>query len=248
MTERVTIRKPDDFINIVDILKDITSECVFVFNKENIKIMTFDSGLSCLSDIVLSKPYKKLALSESKSIGLNLKDFHNKLQLKSQDDVMVITFNEDDIRVKFTKPESSKSSVSFSMKMLNIDEVDVELDLDLSNNIKLNSKYFSKLINDIKRFGEDITLSGTKDTFSLKYEDEVEIKTSNDDDDILEIDINNDFNISFLLKFFTPIKKAEKITEEVILNMENNEMPLIIKYEKKNTKIHFIISPKTNDN
>ena len=248
MPERVTLRRPDDFITVVDILKDITDECVFTFNKNEIKVITFDSGLSCLSDIVLTKPYSKVALNEEKSIGLNLKDFYNKLKLKKEDDTMILTFNDNTINIKFQNPEKKKSSSSFKMKLLNIDEVDVELDLDFSNNISMSSSYFSKIINDIKRFGDEIILSGNKETVDFKSgEDDVCITCSDEDEEMNSIENETEFDISFLLKFFISIKKAEKITDNVLLNLEDSENPLIIKYDKKNTKIHFIVSPRIRD-
>jgi proliferating cell nuclear antigen PCNA len=244
MSCSATLRNPLDFIRIVDILKEISDECTITFKQTGISISMMDVSLNCLCNIDLKKPYKKIKLPEEINISVNLKDFYNKLQLYKDDDCMEIIFKEDFINVIFYKEDNKKSLSKFKLRLINIQQFDTEYECENENEIKMTSSEFSNIINTIKRFDDKITFSNKDNEILCVSADEgdVELNKTTSDEGYEEIDMNSKFNLTFFLKYFISIKKAEKICDEVVVKFEE-ENPIYILYKKKNTELSFVISP-----
>lgn len=241
------------FINIIDLLKDLVEDCLIIFNDDNIEIKTLDKNRVCLIDIYLNNIYDEYKLSDTKKITLNLSDFYTMLSCKGNNDKCKICFEQDYIKIIYTN-ENNKKGDKYKLKLLYNDENDLGSPEILKNvQLIINSKYFSSLCKKIKKFDESLR-------FYIK-DNEVMIKTGNND--IVELflekednklkkyiknpDMEEDINMKFLLSFFIYFSKADKFTDEVLINMDDSQSPIEISFNFDNSYINFYIPPQIEE-
>jgi hypothetical protein len=228
------------------ILKDLVDECKIKFTKEGFEIKMIDKSLICLLDISIKNCYERSNfLKEEINIILNISEFIKILECKEPDQNIKIIFTPEKMLIHFQRTE--KKSDKFKLSLLDENLIDDIPELNILYNDKfiLKSKEFSKLCNKIKKFDTKIVIK----TIS---ENNITIGSLNE---VIELNItptsieigNKELNVILLLKYINIFCRSDKFTNELKINVIDNNNPIMLEYIVMNYKdsyVKFVISPQ----
>jgi len=230
---------------IFQILKDLIDECKISFDNKGFKINTIDKYLVSLIDINIENCYKDYNFLDGKfDIIINIQEFIKILDCKENTQNIKFLFKEDYVEIYFYNSENDNLYDKFKLRYLDenlIQDSSHDNIFQFNNNIEMNSRYFSKLCNKIKKFDEKIIFE-IKDN-NLKF-------SSNNED----IEINNllesnydDIKMKFFLKHILIFCKTEKLCNDVKIFFNEENFPIQFLYKIDDSEIKYLITPSIED-
>lgn len=247
------VLKNNDFVKIVDLLKDLKEDCVFTFTKKSIKINTIDDAQINFIKISLEDVYSQCKLKREVSINVNLKSLHKILQCMEKDEICEIKFKEDFIQLIFKNLKNNGHS-KYKLKLLVNEDDEEELDdIEVEQNatLQMSSKYFTSLCKKIGKFDESILIECNEEENEVLVksgtEDSVELKVVLEEGKLNKLIIEEDLRIMLLLKYLIIFTKGEKFTDQVTINITDENSPLEIIYIFENSYIKFYSSSQDID-
>ena len=243
--------KDNTLFTLVDILKDLLEECIITFTKTSVKIKTIDSMMVCLINVELNDVYDKCKLKNDEQICVNLSELNKIFGCKDKTDSCEIKFNEEFITIIY-KNESHKSVDKYKLKLLYGEYEDIgDLEVEGNTQISMSSNYFSSLCKKLKKFDESIRIVTNKSNNDIHFktgtEDAVDLTLIKNEDKLKDVTIQEDLNLRLLLKYLLLFSKGEKFTDTVIINIDEVDTPLEIRYEFNNNIISFLLSPQIEE-
>lgn len=241
LNKNYVIFNTDVLIDLCQILKELVEHCLIVFNKDGFKIKMVDRCLVSLIDINIKNCYDDSNFLEDEyKIVINMNELLKILDCKENNQKIKFLFTDEYLEIYYYT-ESEKYD-KFKLHLLNenlVDEVN-DFELNFDNKIDINSKYFSKMCNKIKKFDEKINIQIEDNNLKLSsLNKNIEIN------DVLNVKKEN-INITLLLKYILIFCKTEKFSSNVEILYSNNELPIkfIYNHDKLvDSTFEFIITP-----
>jgi proliferating cell nuclear antigen len=241
--------KDNTFVNIVDILQYFIEESTFYFTKDKIRIVTVDKCLTCLVSIELNHPFSEVKMkNKEEKISVNLVSLGKVLKCKNIMDKCKIILKDSKLEIVFTKSKG-KGYEKYKVSQINSENEELE-DIEIEPNkvVRLNTKFLSSVCKKIAKFDESII-------FSIKNEF-LYVKTGNNEDvelkiekgfDLLDIEVNEEVDVKFLIKYINLFSKAEIFCEEMSMILDDEDEPTMFSFDFNDNHIKFFLTPQVDD-
>lgn len=247
--------------NIVDSVKDLITEAEFDISKQGISMQSMDSSHVSLVSLLLrggSNDFTKYRCDRNVNLGVSMKNLSNVLKCAGKDDVVKLRCDDQPDKLHLTfENEKNNKHTEFGLKLMDIDAEHLGIpESKYMATVCMSSTEFRRICNDLKNFGETVTISATKEgvkfstagesgsgSISLRQGGAADDKTNN-----LQVTIVEPVVLNFALNFLIHFTKATPLSEMVILNL-SSDSPLSVEYRMADDigYLRYYLAPKIDD-
>ncbi len=226
-------QKLNNIITIFKNLNKITEHVNVNFTASHMYIQGKCSINICIVELnLLNSWFDKYDINEDTTIGVNCEVLFKVMSCISDNQTLVISHQGDDtFNIEFKGQNTIEKK--FELQMVELDEELLEIPYkEHEVDIKITSSIFSDLINQIKMFGEEITISCTDENVNLKTTSVS--GTSNiilNEDNLIEYGIEEDLKLvsMFGISYLHVISTFSKLSSETNIHISQN-FPLEVRY------------------
>ena len=251
--------KCDTFVNLFQHLKQFTEYVNVIFSEEEMFIQSMDNGRVLVFEIHLPKQwfdvyeigYGSITLGISTSLFfkvLNVRDKTQELTLETDDSSsLMIKLSNSTVKTIFDK--------QFELPMIDIDYELMDIpEKEHQAEFTLESATFATLVNQLKIFGDSVTITCTEEKIHLSSDSQElgKMMTNIPIDDLQEfaIDEGETLNLNFSLKYIHDICLYQKINKHITLGV-SRDFPMKVTYnlasDMENATFCFYIAPRMED-
>jgi len=231
--------------SVFEVLKDIINDVNVYFTPKGIHILTLDTARVTLVHMELgSENFEEYECTTDIVAGLNMANVYKLLKSVSGQDTLLVRIEGRDYMEIFIENPDKKSSTSFKLKLLDINEDILELpDIQMNVVTTLPAIDFQRITRDMSNLATemDIIRDGNKLELSCRG-DFADQKT------IIEFPESvKRTGSTFSLKYINLFTKATNMCSSVQLlqDSENENMPIIFRYTIANLgDLRFYLAPK----
>jgi len=231
--------------SVFEVLKDIINDVNVYFTSKGIHILTLDTARVTLVHMELgAENFEEYECATDIIAGLNMANVYKLLKSVTGQDTLLVRIEGRDYMEIFIENPEKKSSTSFKLKLLDINEDILELpDIHMDVVTTLPAIDFQRITRDMSNLATemDIIRDGNKLELSCKG-DFADQRT------VIEFpDSVKRTGSTFSLKYINLFTKATNMCSSVQLlqNSENENMPIIFRYTIANLgDLRFYLAPK----
>lgn len=233
------------FKAVFEVLKDIINDVNVSFTSKGLQILTLDTARVTLVHMSLgAENFEEYECPIPITAGLNMSNMYKLLKSISSTDTLTLTINGRDYMDILIENLAKKSSTSFRLKLLDINEDILELpDVEMNVVTTLPSVDFQRIARDMGNLAQDMSIirDGSKLILSCAGD-------WADQCTVLEFptEVKKTGNI-FSLKYINLFTKATNMCSSVQLmqDSENDNMPIVFRYTIANLgDLKFYLAPK----
>tara|TARA_Y100000361_G_scaffold153983_1_gene177575 strand:+ start:588 stop:1328 length:741 start_codon:yes stop_codon:yes gene_type:complete len=229
-----------------EVLKDILNDVNIYFKPDGMYIVTLDTARTSLVDMYLSSDNFEEYTCENEIVaGINVSNTFKLLKSISNSDVLVININSKEFMNIEIFSEIKKTSTKFALKLLDINENQIEVPSMTMNTITpMLSADFQRICRDMYNIGNDIeiTREGTKLKLYCKGDfanQETNIECTEESPKISGI---------YSLRYMNIFTKATSMCSTVQIMQEDQNRFLILKYNVANLgELKFYLATKVSE-
>ncbi len=254
------IHKAEVFTIIFQHIKVFTEHINVQFLEDKMYIQAMDTSHVSVIEIQLpSTWFDSYSIEEEKSysLGVNSSIFFRILNSRDKTQKIVMNYGEvdsDKLYIHFTGENKSEFDKHFEMILIDIESELMEIPgIEYQAEFTLTSITFANIINQLKMFGDNVSIQCSEEKISLSSSNQeygkmfVEIKI--DDLSSFVIDEDGNVELAFSLAYLHNICLFNKISKEVDIKLSTN-YPMKITYVlngDENAILTFYLAPKINE-
>lgn len=231
-----------------EVMKDILNDVNLYFTKDGMSLTTLDTARSALISLNLSSDnFEEYECPRNTIAGVNITNVYKVLKGVSPSDTLTIEINNSDIMILHIDNESKKTSTTFQLKLLDIDEERLELpDVPVHVTTVMQSIDFQRICRDMNNLSNELIMTRTDDYLVIACKgdfanQETVIKCT----EKIPICCHGVYSLKYL-NIFT---KATGLCSIVRIMHEEENRFLVIKYNVANLgELNFYLSTKHQDN
>ncbi len=230
-----------------EVLKDILNDVNIYFRPSGMYIVTLDTARTSLIDMFLAADnFEEYKCEQDEIIaGINISNTFKLLKTITTNDVLKIEINSKEyMNIEITS-ESKKTSSSFQLKLLDINESRIEVPkVEMSTITTLPSADFQRLCRDMSNIGTDIDIkrSGKQINFSCLGD------FANQDTSIECNEESPTIRGLYSFKYLNIFTKATSMCASVQIIQETGNRFLILKYNVANLgELRFYLATKVSE-
>lgn len=235
------------FKSTFEVLKDILNDVNIYFKPDGMYVVTLDTARTSLVDMFLSADnFEEYHCDQDEIIaGINISNTFKLLKTITNNDVLKIEINSKEyMNIEITS-ESKKTSSTFQLKLLDINESRIEVpEVEMSTITTLPSADFQRLCRDMSNIGTDIEIkrSGKQINFSCQGD------FANQDTSIECTEESQTITGLYSLKYLNIFTKATSMCASVQIIQEIGNRFLILKYNVANLgELKFYLATKVSE-
>jgi proliferating cell nuclear antigen len=235
------------FKSTFEVLKDILNDVNIYFKPDGMYVVTLDTARTSLVDMFLSADnFEEYQCDQDEIIaGINISNTFKLLKTITNNDVLKIEINSKEyMNIEITS-ESKKTSSTFQLKLLDINESRIEVpEIEMSTITTLPSADFQRLCRDMSNIGTDIEIkrSGKQINFSCQGD------FANQDTSIECTEESQTITGLYSLKYLNIFTKATSMCASVQIIQETGNRFLILKYNVANLgELKFYLATKVSE-
>ena len=235
------------FKSTFEVLKDILNDVNIYFKPDGMYVVTLDTARTSLVDMFLSADnFEEYHCHQDEIIaGINISNTFKLLKTITNNDVLKIEINSKEyMNIEITS-ESKKTSSTFQLKLLDINESRIEVpEIEMSTITTLPSADFQRLCRDMSNIGTDIEIkrSGKQINFSCQGD------FANQDTSIECTEESQTITGLYSLKYLNIFTKATSMCASVQIIQETGNRFLILKYNVANLgELKFYLATKVSE-
>ena len=235
------------FKSTFEVLKDILNDINIYFKPDGMYVVTLDTARTSLVDMFLSADnFEEYQCDHDEIIaGINISNTFKLLKTITNNDVLKIEINSKEyMNIEITS-ESKKTSSTFQLKLLDINESRIEVpEIEMSTITTLPSADFQRLCRDMSNIGTDIEIkrSGKQINFSCQGD------FANQDTSIECTEESQTITGLYSLKYLNIFTKATSMCASVQIIQETGNRFLILKYNVANLgELKFYLATKVSE-
>ena len=235
------------FKSTFEVLKDILNDVNIYFKPGGMYVVTLDTARTSLVDMFLSADnFEEYHCDQDEIIaGINISNTFKLLKTITNNDVLKIEINSKEyMNIEITS-ESKKTSSTFQLKLLDINESRIEVPaIEMSTITTLPSADFQRLCRDMSNIGTDIEIkrSGKQINFSCQGD------FANQDTSIECTEESQTITGLYSLKYLNIFTKATSMCASVQIIQETGNRFLILKYNVANLgELKFYLATKVSE-
>ena len=227
--------------NIVDLLKDHVSECVFNLDQTGIFIQSLDSSLIALVDIFIDQDYPLYYRCDDPcSIGVNISALHTILKFAGKKGTCVLRQDTPDVLSISCSGESTKeTTATYELKLLDIAKEKVFVPKMTHHSVqKISPVELQRILKQLSELSEDVvvTKTDTKLSFAALGDAANAILTVH-----TETRTPEEITSKFSLKYLLWAAKVASFSKDDIEFAFDPHQPLMITYRTESIDVKFFI-------
>jgi len=238
------------FKAVFEVLKDILNDVNIYFKKDGIQIITLDTARSALVDMFLhAENFEEYVCDDEVIAGVNIANTFKLLKTITNNDVITMEIKSKEFINISIKNESKKTVTNFQLKLLDINEDQIELpEIDISVVTTMPSIDFQRMCRDMNNVASDVSICRSGKTFTVRCEgdfaNQETIIECTDDTCKTEGVLRGTYSLKYL-NIFT---KATGMCSTVQILQEEENRFLVLKYNVANLgELKFYLATKTDD-
>ena len=238
-------------------MKLFTESMNIHFNKDEMFIQTMDnSHVSILEFRLPSTWFSKYNVDESIIIGVNTNILFKVLNTHEKSHELNMKLSDKDSDKLEIHLVSSDTDVFDRHYMIPLVDIDSELmgipDIEYQAELSLPSQRFSTLIDQMKLFGDTLSICCSEEKVEMCSESQESgkmfVKIPIDDLHSYSIEEDETLNLSFSLSHLKNICLYSKIAKDIDINMSRNyPIQLVYHLDDENARAIFYLAPKIDD-
>lgn len=232
--------------SVFEVLKDIINDVNVYFRPDGITILTLDNARVTLVHMHLgSENFEEYECTTEIVAGLNITNTHKLLKSMSNNDTLTIDIIDRDYMKLIIENVSKKTSTTYSLKLLDIneDELDVpEIDMDVITT--MSSVDFQRITRDMSNLSNEITI--VREGLTLELSCMGDFANQKTVIEYADKQVKRTGNV-FSLKYINLFTKATGMCSSIQLMQDSTQenMPIIFRYNIANLgEIKFYLAPK----
>ena len=215
-----------------EVLKDILNDVNIYFKPDGMYIVTLDTARTSLVDMFLSADnFEEYECEHDIIAGINVSNTFKLLKSITNNDVLVISINSKEYMNIEIHSEAKKTSTKFALKLLDINENQIEVpNVNMTTITPMASSDFQRICRDMYNIGTNIEI--TREGTNLKLlcngdfaNQETDIQCTEESDKISGV---------YSLRYMNIFTKATSMCSTVQIMQEKQNRFLILKYNVAN--------------
>lgn len=215
-----------------EVLKDILNDVNIYFKPDGMYIVTLDTARTSLVDMFLSADnFEEYECEHDIIAGINVSNTFKLLKSITNNDVLVININSKEYMNIEIHSEAKKTSTKFALKLLDINENQIEVpNVNMTTITPMASSDFQRICRDMYNIGTNIEI--TREGTNLKLlcngdfaNQETDIQCTEESDKISGV---------YSLRYMNIFTKATSMCSTVQIMQEEQNRFLILKYNVAN--------------
>jgi proliferating cell nuclear antigen len=240
--------------SIRELVKDANLDC----DENGVSMQAMDSSHVSLCALALnSNAFDHYRCDKALALGVNTENLHKLLKCSGNDDIVTLKSEEDSDKLTMTFEAPKQDRVSeFELKLMDIESEHLGIpDTEYKCTVRMPSGEFQRIIRDLAVLGDTCTIAVSKEgiTFSAAGDlgtGKIILKhnTATDkDEDAVVINMQEDVELNFALRYLTLFTKATSLGSSVILSM-SKDIPILVEYPIENSgSVRFYLAPKIDE-
>ena len=229
-----------------EVLKDILNDVNIYFKKDGVYIVTLDTARTSLVDMYLSSDnFEEYNCENDIVAGINVSNTFKLLKSITNNDVLVINIECKEFMNIEIHSESKKACTTFSLKLLDINESQIEVpQMNMTTITPMLSADFQRICRDMYNIGNDIEI--TRDVKHLKLLCEGDF--ANQETVIECTEESPKISGKYSLRYLNIFTKATSMCSTVQIMQEEQNRFLILKYNVANLgELKFYLATKVSE-
>lgn len=229
-----------------EVLKDILNDVNIYFKKDGVYIVTLDTARTSLVDMYLSSDnFEEYNCENDIVAGINVSNTFKLLKSITNNDVLVINIECKEFMNIEIHSESKKACTTFSLKLLDINESQIEVpQMNMTTITPMLSADFQRICRDMYNIGNDIEI--TRDGKNLKLLCEGDF--ANQETVIECTEESPKISGKYSLRYLNIFTKATSMCSTVQIMQEEQNRFLILKYNVANLgELKFYLATKVSE-
>ena len=215
-----------------EVLKDILNDVNIYFKPDGMYIVTLDTARTSLVDMFLSADnFEEYECEHDIIAGINVSNTFKLLKSITNNDVLVININSKEYMNIEIHSEAKKTSTKFALKLLDINENQIEVpNVNMTTITPMASSDFQRICRDMYNIGTNIEI--TREGTNLKLlcngdfaNQETDIQCTEESDKISGV---------YSLRYMNIFTKATSMCSTAQIMQEEQNRFLILKYNVAN--------------
>ena len=237
------------FKAVFEVLKDILNDVNVYFKPTGIRVITLDTARSALVDLSLNaENFEEYSCPEDVVAGLNISNTYKLLKTITNNDVIYMEIGNKEFIDITIKNEGKKTVTKFQLKLLDINEDQIELpEIDMTVVSTMQSVDFQRICRDMNNIASDVVICRNDKTLTIKCQGDfanqsTDIECSDDTCD------GDEISGIYSLKYLNIFTKATGMCSTVQILQEQENRFLVLKYNVANLgELKFYLATKIDE-
>lgn len=231
---------------IVSSIGDIVEEAMFICNQDGITFRGLDPSHVSLLDITFPESSFNFFECNATFFGISISDFKNIISAASNEDVIELTI---DSTSKMKISIKGELGMNFDLNLIEKSEVSTPLPkINVTSKITLSPAIFARIVSNIERVSEYITISTNQDKIRFLgsgYVGQAEVNLDKSNPDLIKLEIISDSTSEYSLEYMSKIiRNMGKASKNVNLEY-GTQTPMHILFEMpSSTKVEYYLAPR----
>jgi len=229
-----------------EVLKDILNDVNIYFKPDGMYIVTLDTARTSLVDMHLSaENFEEYTCEENITAGVNVTNMYKLLKTITSNDVLIDSIDCREFMNIEIHSEQKKTCTKFSLKLLDINENQIEVpEMNMTMITPVPSVDFQRICRDMSNIGDEIeiTRSGTSLSFLCKgdFADQNTVIQCTEE--------SPEMSGVYSLRYMNIFTKATSMCATVQIMQEQENRFLILKYNVANLgDLKFYLATKVSE-
>ena len=233
------------FKAVFEVLKDILNDVNVYFTSEGLRVITLDTARSALVDMFLrAENFEEYSCPEDITAGINISNTFKLLKTITNNDVITMSIQNKEYMDISIQNESKKSTTKFQLKLLDINEDQIELpDIEMAVTTTMQSADFQRICRDMNNIASDVSIARIGRTFTIRCAGDFANQET-----VIECgeDAPKSLAGMYSLKYLNIFTKATGMCSTVQILQEHENRFLVLKYNVANLgELKFYLATKT---
>jgi proliferating cell nuclear antigen len=237
------------FKAVFEVLKDILNDVNIYFKPNGMRIITLDTACSALVDMFLSaENFEEYSCPQEVIAGVNISNTFKLLKTITNNDTITMSIENKEFIDILIHNDSKKSITKFQLKLLDINEEQIELpEVEMSVVTTMQSTDFQRICRDMNNIATNVTIVRSDQKFNIKCEGDFANQNTT-----IECSDNtcdgNSVTGMYSLKYLNIFTKATGMCSTVQILQEQENRFLVLKYNVANLgDLKFYLATKVDD-
>jgi len=245
----------DVFKKVIDGIKELVSEGNVDCSEDGMSLQGMDSShVALVSFMLRTGGFSEFDCENPCVMGVNFGHLNKILKCSTAKDKLTIRLlNTEMCQFVFENTAEDRSSL-FELKLLDIDAESLEIpETEYNCIVKMSSAEFKSVTSNLSQLGDTVQIRVTKE--GVKFSTKGDIgnaelicrASSGGGDNDVEIEMSDEVDLSFALRYLTLFTKCSSLSKTVSLSL-SPEIPLVVEYTLEDLGyIRFYLAPKLDD-
>jgi proliferating cell nuclear antigen len=237
------------FKAVFEVLKDILNDVNIYFTPEGIRVTTLDTAQSALIDMFLrADNFEEYSCPDEIVAGVNISNTFKLLKTITNNDIITMAVNSKEHIDISIQNESKKSNTKFQLKLLDINEEQIELPaIEMSVTTTMQSADFQRICRDMNNIATNVQITRAEKEFRIQcagdFANQETVIECNDD-----MGSGKNLTGTYSLKYLNIFTKATGMCSTVQIMQEDENRFLVLKYNVANLgELKFYLATKIDD-